>query len=173
MRVGVFADAHDHVDNVRRAVVVFNELRCGLVLFAGDFVSPLVIPPLRKLSCPLIACYGDNDGNRPGIAGGMRIVGSLGDAPFCVITPDGTKVLLTHQLESSRGNLEGVRVVIWAHSHKPSLARDREGRLLLNPGETSGWVFRKPTLAWFDTSTLEAEIVPLPEPGPSPVIEPY
>lgn len=173
MRVGVFADAHDHVDNVRRAVVVFNRLECKLVLFAGDFVSPLVIPPLRKLTCPLIACYGDNDGNRVGIAGGMRIVGTLGNPPFGVKLPDGRKVLLTHQLESLRGSVDGAEVVIWAHSHKPGIARDKEGRLLLNPGETAGWVFRKPTVAWFESESLEAEIVPLPEPGPPPVVEPF
>jgi len=173
MRVGVFADAHDHVDNVRRAVVVFNQLQCELVLFAGDFVSPLVIPPLRKLACPVIACYGDNDGNRVGIAGGMRIVGELGDPPFGVTTPDGRRVLLAHQLQSVRGHIDGAEVVVWAHTHKPSAARDREGRLLLNPGETAGWVFRKPSVAWFETETLEAEIVHLPEPGPSPVVEPF
>jgi len=173
MRVGVFADAHDHVDNVRRAVVVFNELRCDLVLFAGDFVSPLVLPPLRKLACPLIACFGDNDGNETGITGGMRILGTLGRAPFCIALRDGVKILLTHQLESARGCIEGADVVVWAHTHKPSIARDRSGRLLLNPGETSGWVFRKPTVAWFDSESLEAEIIFLPEPAPPPVIEPF
>ena len=173
MQIGVFADVHDHVDNLRRAVVVFNERRCKLVFFAGDFVSPLVIPPLRKLTCPLIACYGDNDGNRVGIAGGMRIVGSLGHPPFGIQLADGTKVLLTHELASVRDCLDGAQVVLWAHNHKPSIARDAAGRLLLNPGETGGWVFRKPTIAVFDSTTLEAEIIPLPEPGPPPVIEPF
>ena len=173
MKVGVFADAHDHVDNVRRAVVAFNQMGCELVLFAGDFVSPLVVPPLRKLTCRLIACYGDNDGNRIGIAGGMRIVGPLGEPPFGIELRDGRKVLLTHQLESARGYLDGAEVVVWAHTHKPSIATDAAGRLLINPGETSGWVYRKPTIAWFDSETLHAEIVPLPEPGPPPVVEPF
>ena len=173
MRVGVFADAHDHVDNVRRAIVVFNELRCDLVLFAGDFVSPLVLPPLRKLCCPLIACLGDNDGNVVGITGGMRVLGAVAHPPLCVLLRNGRKILLTHQLESVRGCVDGCDVVIWAHTHKPSIARDAKGRLLLNPGETSGWVFRKPTIAWFDADSLEAEIIHLPEPGPPPVIEPF
>lgn len=172
MLVGVFADVHDHVDNLRRAIVEFNRRRCDLVLFAGDFVSPLVVPPLRKLTCPLIACFGDNDGNRTGIAGGMRIVGTLGEPPFGVSLRDGTKILLTHQLEHVRGLCDGANVVIWAHTHKPNIARDAAGRLLLNPGETAGWVFRKPTIAVFDSQTREAEIISLPEPDPSPVIEP-
>jgi putative phosphoesterase len=173
MNIGVFADAHDLIDNVRRAIVHFNQRRCDLVLFAGDFVSPLVLPPLRKLTCPLVACFGDNDGNRVGIAGGMRIVGTLGHPPFGVALADGTKVLLTHELASVRGLLGEAQVVVWAHTHKPSIAYDAAGRLLLNPGETSGQVFRHPTIAVFDSVTLQAEIIPLPEPGPPPVIEPF
>ncbi|MGC1274540.1 MAG: YfcE family phosphodiesterase [Planctomycetaceae bacterium] len=173
MKVGVFADVHDHIDNLRRSVAAFNQLNCKIVLFAGDFVSPWVIPPLRKLTCPMVACYGDNDGNRTGIAGGMRIVGTLGHPPFGIRLSDGTKVLLTHDLSSVRGCIGGAQVVIWAHTHKPSIARDAEGRLLLNPGETAGWVFRQPSIAVFDSLTLDAEIIRLPEPGPAPVIEPY
>ena len=173
MRVGVFADAHDHIDNVRRSVVVFNEHRCDLVLFAGDFVSPLVIPPLRKLHCPVIACFGDNDGNRVGIAGGMRVVGTLAVGPVGLKLADGTKILLAHQLEELRGQLDGADIAIWAHTHKPSIVHDAAGRLLLNPGETSGWVFRKPTVAIFESETRQAEIIFLPEPGPVPVIEPF
>lgn len=173
MRVGIFADAHDHIDNVRRAVVAFNQLQCDLVLFAGDFVSPLVVPPLRKLTCPVIACYGDNDGNIVGIQGGMRIVGTLGYPPFGVQLTDGTKILLGHDVTSLRPHLEGVDVVVFAHSHKPSLVKDARGRLFINPGETSGWVFRKPTIAYFDSDVREGTIVPLPEPGPVPVIEPF
>src|SRR5690606_13140876 len=97
----------------------------------------------------------------------------LGEPPLGVQLADGTRVLLTHQLEDVRGYLDGAQVVIWAHTHKPSIAHDREGRLLLNPGETSGWVFRTPTIAWFDSQTLEAHLIALPEPPPPPVIEPY
>lgn len=39
MRVGIFADVHDHLANLRRAVDLFNARHCQLVLFAGDLVS--------------------------------------------------------------------------------------------------------------------------------------
>ncbi len=64
MRIGIFADAHDHVDHVRHAVNAFNRAGCDLVLFAGDFCSPIVVPPLRKLHCRVLACFGDNDANK-------------------------------------------------------------------------------------------------------------
>ncbi len=171
MRIGIFADAHDHVDNVRHAVAEFNRAGCGLVVFAGDFVTPLAIPPLRRLKCPMIACFGDADGNKTGIQGGMRIVGTLGEPPFGFVTPDGVKILLTHVLEQLRGHVEGCDVVISAHTHKPSIRRDAEGRLFLNPGELSGWMFSKPSVMILETEPLNARIIPLPEPAPVPVID--
>lgn len=168
MRIGIFADAHDHLDNVRRAVALFNRLECGLVLFAGDLVSPMVVPCLRKLQCPFIGIWGDNDGNKIGIEGGMRIVGPMGEPPFAVIADDGTRILLTHVPESVRGNAEGFHVVISAHTHRPKIVTDEAGRLFVNPGETSGWTFRKPSVAILETAPLNAEIVWLPELAPIP-----
>ena len=163
MRIGVFADAHDHLDNVRRVVSEFNRANCRLVIFAGDLVSPMTVPPLRKLQCPLIGCFGDNDGNKTGIQGGMRIVGALGEPPFGVVTEDGTRILVTHVLESVRGLTDGFQVVVSAHTHRPRIWNDGEGRLYVNPGETGGWTFRKPSIALVETRPLGAELIRLPE----------
>ena len=96
MRVGIMADIHDNVDNLRHAIGLFNALECGAILLAGDFVSPLVVPSMRRFTCPVIACYGDNDGNQIGIAGGMKIVGTLGYPPMCWKSRDGVKFLMAH-----------------------------------------------------------------------------
>lgn len=163
MKIGIMADIHDNVDNLRHAINVFNSLQCDLVLLAGDFVSPLVVPSMRKLRCPVVACFGDNDGNQTGIAGGMKIVGTLGYPPLCVQTRDGLHVLLAHQLDDVRDWIDGADIVVFAHTHRPSVARDRHGRLFINPGEVGGWMFRRPTVAVVETATREAEILPLPE----------
>lgn len=167
MKVGIFADSHDHVDNVRRAVARFNREACELVLFAGDFVSPIVVPPLRKLNCPTFACFGDNDANKVALEGGMRIVGPVGEPPFGMRLRDGTRILLAHEI----GDLQACPpseydVVIFAHTHRASIKRDDQGRLHINPGETSGWTYRKPTVVLLETSPLDAVLLPLPEMPP-------
>ena len=169
MRIGVFADTHDHLDNIRRAVAEFNRRDCELVVFAGDFVSTFAIPPLRALRCPMIACYGDNEGNKLGLRGGLQIVGQVGEPPFGFRTPDGLRVLLTHQWELLQGEPGECDIVIYAHTHRPRIDRDEAGRLLINPGETSGWTYRKPSIAVLETAPLAAEIVWLPE-MPEPTI---
>ena len=161
MLIGIFADSHDHLDHIRRAVEVFNDAGCELVVFAGDLVSSFAVPPLRQLRCKVIGCFGDNEGNKPGVTAGMRIIGTIGEPPFGFKTPDGRKILLAHMDRSLKG-LEGeFDVAIFAHSHKPSITRDEEGRLFINPGETSGWSHGRPSVALLDTSTLQARIVML------------
>jgi len=170
MKIGIFGDAHDHLDNVRHAVSEFNRQQCELVLFAGDLVSPMVVPPLRRLKCPFVGCFGDNDGNKIGIQGGMKIVGIMGEPPFCIQTKDGTRVLLTHQQEHVHGMIEGCNVVISCHTHRPKVLHDESGTLFINPGETSGWSFRKPSVVIMETQPRSAEIVYLPAMPPAPKI---
>jgi putative phosphoesterase len=159
MIIGIFADSHDHLDNIRRAVSVFNEANCELVVFAGDLVSSFAVPPLRQLKCKVIACFGDNEGNKPGVIAGMRIIGTIGEPPFGFKTKDGRKILLTHMDRTLRGLDGEFDAAIYAHTHKPSITHDEQGRLFINPGETSGWSHNRPSVALLDTNTMEAKIV--------------
>jgi len=167
MRIGIFADIHDHLDNARAAVEEFNRRECELVVFAGDFVSTFVIPVLRQLNCRLVGCYGDNEGNKIGLAGGLRIIGAVGEPPLGFRAADGTRIVVTHQYELLRGDVEGADVIVYGHTHKPVVERDEAGRLFVNPGETSGWTYRRPTIAVLETTPLAAEIIPLPPMPPA------
>lgn len=164
MRIGIFADSHDHLDHIRQAVDVFNAAGCGLVVFAGDLVSSFAVPPLRALKCPILACFGDNEGNKTGVAGGFRILGTIGEPPFGFKTPDGLKIVVTHMLRSLRPDAGEFDVCIFAHTHKPEISTDEQGRMYINPGEASGWSFRKPTVAILETTTRTARILPLDGP---------
>ncbi|MFV0445421.1 MAG: YfcE family phosphodiesterase [Planctomycetaceae bacterium] len=160
MRLGIFADVHDHLDHLRRAVALFNAADCETVLFAGDLVSTFAVPPLRKLQCPFIGCYGDNEGNKPGLQAGFSIVGTLGEAPVYWTSPDGLRFVIVHmerQLRLVPSDRE-FDIAICGHTHKPAIRTDDRDRLFLNPGEVSGWTFSQPTVMLFDTSTRDAHI---------------
>lgn len=161
MRIGVFADSHDHLDHIRAAVEVFNREGCELVVFTGDLVSSFAVPPLRQLKCPVIGCFGDNEGNRIGVAAGFKVVGAIGEPPFSLQTTDGTRLLITHMLSQIRHLSGEFDVCLYAHTHKTELWHDDQGRLYLNPGETSGWSFRKPSVAILETRPLAARFVSL------------
>lgn len=161
MRIGIFADTHDHLDNIRRCVEVFNQAHCDCVLFAGDLVSTFAVPPLRKLNCPMIACFGDNEGNKLGLQSGFTIIGHIGEPPYRYNAADGTRFVLVHMERQLRGFDEEFDVAVYGHTHKPRMHRDEHGRLFLNPGEASGWTFGRPTVMLFDTVAKDAEIVEL------------
>lgn len=161
MIVGLFADSHDHLDNIRRAVRMFNERACECVVFAGDLVSTFAVPPLRELTCPLLGCFGDNEGNKIGLAAGMRIVGTLKEAPALYELADGTRIVVAHMERQLRGFAVPFDVAVYGHTHRPGIRRDEEGRLWINPGETSGWTFGAPTVAVLDTMSREVQIIPI------------
>lgn len=161
MRVGVFADSHDHLDNLRLAVARFNDAQCELVLFAGDLVSTFAVPPLRRLKCPFVGCFGDNEGNKVGLLAGFSFVGQMGEPPMRFATSDGTRFLICHMQRQLRGQPDDWDVAVFGHTHKPRIRIDEAGRLLINPGETSGWTFGRPTIAILETSTKAVEVVDL------------
>jgi putative phosphoesterase len=51
-------------------------------------------------------------------------------------------------------------VIISGHTHRPVIRKSGE-ILLINPGEACGERYGEPTVAIFDTDTLEADILPL------------
>jgi len=161
VRVGLFADTHDHLDNIRRVVRLFNDRDCECVLFAGDLVSTFALPPLRKLNAPFYGCYGDNEGNRIGLQAGMKVIGTLQEAPARYVLPDGTRAVIVHMERQMRGFAEPFDLAVCGHTHKPRIRRDDSGRLWINPGEASGWTFGNPTVALLETATMQAEIVPI------------
>jgi putative phosphoesterase len=169
MLLGIFADVHDHLNHLRLAIERFNAAACEAVLFAGDLVSTFSVPPLRQLRCPFVGCYGDNEGNKPGLQAGMSIIGRLEEAPVLWTSPDGLRFVLVHmerQLRLLPPDAE-FDVAVCGHTHRPSIRRDEAGRLYLNPGEVSGWTFHHPTVMLFDTRTRKATVLPLLEAGDS------
>ena len=162
MRIGIFADVHDHLDNLRQAVHRFNAEEVDLVLFAGDLVSTISVPPLKKLAAPLVACFGDNEGNKTGLRAGFGvIVGQISEPPVRLTTEDGTRIVLAHMKRQLRGLAADYDVAVFGHSHKPRIEHDDAGRLLVNPGETGGWSFGRPTIAILDTATRGARLIDL------------
>jgi predicted phosphodiesterase len=78
---------------------------------------------------------------------------------------------MAHELDGLRDVIDGADVVVFAHTHRPSIATDRHGRVFINPGEVGGWTFRKPTVAIFDTESRVGEIINLPAMPPAVMLE--
>lgn len=158
--IGIMADSHDNINAVRQAVRLFNSLGCRLVLHAGDFVAPFSARELHGLSCPLMAVFGNCDGEKEGLRQAVEPIGKIVESPH-KLTFEGRKFLLTHvPLKKAELFQEKVDIYIFGHTHRPEVKR--EGKILtINPGEAGGWVTGKSTAAIYDPDKDEVEILSL------------
>jgi hypothetical protein len=157
MKVGVISDTHDRLPTFRRALSLFKRLNVEAILHAGDYVAPfaakLIAPD--QLTVPLHCVYGNNDGEREGL---KKVLPNLVDGPLRVGL-GGRTLVMHHFIDWCRPqDLKGADVVITGHTHEV-VNEQRDGRLMLNPGECCGWVNDRCTVALLDLAKLQAEII--------------
>ena len=160
MKLGIMSDSHDNMPLIAKAVALFNSEKVDLVLHAGDFVSPFTNIEFRKLDAKMVAVFGNNDGDKPYLLKRFADIGEIRD-DLRELELDGRKIVLMHQpkfLESLHA-ASGYDLVVYGHTHKVDI---REGKpLIINPGETGGWLYGKCTVVTLDLKTMLPIIHPL------------
>jgi putative phosphoesterase len=159
--IGILSDTHDNLVRVREAVRLFNDARCDLVIHAGDFVAPFTVEELRNLRCPVKAVFGNCDGEKSGLAEAFKGLGELREAPL-KFGHAGLRFFVCHldAPAERQAASKAYDVVVFGHTHKP-VAERRDGTLLINPGETGGWLRGISTVALLDPAAPNAEIITL------------
>ena len=160
MLIGIISDSHDHLGNVRRALALFRERGVGLVLHAGDFVSPFVSEPFREAGMRLIGVFGNNDGDKLYLRERFSGIGELHFGPH-EFELGGRKILLMHEPRALDALVASGRydLIVYGHTHR---AEVREGRpLVVNPGECGGWLSDRATAAVVDLARLKVELLHL------------
>ena len=159
--IGIMADSHDNVQFIKQAVRLFKEAGCSLVIHAGDFVAPFAAQELANLACPVKAVFGNCDGEKKGLEKVLHSFGEIKKAPL-VFNHENLNFLVTHIPAAQRSYLasEKHNVIIFAHTHKPELRREKKS-LVINPGEAGGWVSGKSTVALLDPKNLSVDIITL------------
>ncbi|MEM3566538.1 MAG: metallophosphoesterase [Candidatus Bathyarchaeia archaeon] len=165
MLIGLMADTHDNLPMVEKAIKRLNEENVELVLHAGDYVAPFVIPKFRDLRARLIGVFGNNDGDREllkkrfGENERLEVRGN-----FAEINIGKAKIVLLHGSEEellraiiNSGNFDAV---VHGHTHKAEIYRKGK-TLVVNPGEVCGYLTGKSTIALLDVEKLEAKMIDL------------
>jgi len=152
MLLGVISDTHDRLPAIRKAVEIFNAANVEAVLHCGDFVAPFAMLPFRDLNAPFHAVFGNNDGEKEGLANLFTANGwSLNQRPH-TFRLNGSTISMLHEPAPIEGIISsgGSDIVVFGHTHVPFFEM-RAGTMVVNPGEGCGWVKKKPTLAILDT----------------------
>ncbi|MCK4424169.1 metallophosphoesterase [Candidatus Bathyarchaeota archaeon] len=164
MIVGLIADTHDRLQMVDKAIKKLNEMKVELVLHAGDYIAPFVIPRFKELKATLIGVFGNNDGDHELLKKRFSELSLEMRGNFAELNVDGLKIALLHgheeELLKALVNSEGFDVVVHGHTHKAEVYRKGK-TLVVNPGEVCGYLSGKSTIALLDTDKREAEIIEL------------
>lgn len=159
MLIGIMSDSHDNMDAVRKAVALFNERKVDRVLHAGDFTSGFTFRILKDLVAPFTGIFGNNDGDI--LLLDKMSSGRIHKQPYeCTIEEKRLVMIHEHHLVDALAASGHYDMVVYGHIHRP-VAEYRGSTLLVNPGETCGWLHGRCTVALLDMETLGVEIVGL------------
>lgn len=129
-RIGLISDTHGLV----RPEALDALAGCTRILHAGDIGGTAVLEALAAIA-PVTAVRGNND------------TGSWSThLPLTArVTSGGTGILVLHDIADLDVDpaIEGIRVVVSGHSHRPAIT-ERDGVLYVNPGSAGPRRFRLP-----------------------------
>ncbi|MFQ5999334.1 MAG: metallophosphoesterase [Candidatus Bathyarchaeia archaeon] len=164
MIVGIIADTHDRLPLLDKAVKRLNEEKVELVLHAGDYVAPFVVPHFKPLKANLIGVFGNNDGDQELLKKRFTKLGVEIRGKFAEVKVEGLRVAVLHgdevELLRSLIDVESHDVIVHGHTHEAKTYRKGK-TLVINPGEVCGYLGEKSTIAILNTQTLEVKIIQL------------
>jgi putative phosphoesterase len=161
MKIGIIADTHDNLPQIKKAVEIFNQEKVELVLHAGDFVSPFTCLEFKNLNCPLKGVFGNNDGDKIYLQEKFKGIGELFPEPHKTnINHKNIIMLHLEKLIDALAESQKYEVIIYGHTHRTDLRKIGK-TLIVNPGECGGWLSGKSTIALLDLEKLEAKIINL------------
>ncbi len=163
MKVALIADTHDRLDAVAELLKRAQDAGASMVLHAGDYCAPFALKPFIEAGMPLLGVFGRNDGDHEGIrAKAQQGMGfELWESPHsCDV--GGHRILLVHELDdATETSMSGHQIVVHGNRHKPEM-KERDGTLVICPGEGCGWLYGSPTAAILDLDSRKVEFIQLP-----------
>jgi putative phosphoesterase len=161
MKIGIISDTHENMPKIRKAVELFNREKVGVVLHAGDFISPITAREFSALKSRLIGVFGNNDGDKLFLTQRFRGIGKLHQKKF-EGSLGGRKILVIHEpdmLDALAGS-GAYDIIVYGHTHQAAVSQIGD-TLVINPGEAGGWLTGTCTVALLDTGKMKAKLIPL------------
>ena len=106
MKVGIISDTHDDVTNTNKAIDIFEQNNVGVIIHAGDIISPPILKEFRRLTeinVKIFGVFGNNDGEKNGLKEAFEWIGGklLGDVGKVEI--DEAKLIETFKAWTQKG----------------------------------------------------------------------
>ncbi len=153
------ADSHDNLESIKKAVKVFNKEPVDLVVHAGDLISPFTAEVFQKLDSQFLAVFGNNDGERHGLRMAYKNLCYLED--FKEFKFGNKLMAIMHG--SNQSIVEAIscsgkyEVLVRGHTHKLEIINGKT--LIINPGETCGYLSDDETVVIMDSEDLNYQVI--------------
>ncbi len=162
MKIGLIADTHDHIAHIRKAIDIFNREDVELVLHCGDFIAPFAVRPFAELKMKMIACYGNNDGEKIHLQHTFENLGLEIHNRNHSISFQDKYIFMMHEPDhpdifAASGKFD---LVCFGHTHKSDIHKINDV-LVVNPGEACGWLTGSATITIVDLKTNKAQLIDL------------
>lgn len=159
--IGIMSDSHDNLDAIKKAVKFFNNAKVDLVIHAGDLISPFTAKEFKNLKCEFKAVFGNNDGEKDGLRYFYKDL-CFPDS-LIELEVENRKIAVNHgtneTIVDALVKSEKYDIVVRGHTHKLEI---KEGKcMMINPGETCGYLSGKKTVVLLDPADLSYETVML------------
>jgi putative phosphoesterase len=161
MRVGLMADSHDRIPAIAEFVRIMQESGVSMLLHAGDYCAPFALQPIEDANMSLAGVFGRNDGDTQGLlAKATAGTAELFEGPHS-FELGGQRILVVHDIgDVQPRSIESHSIVLHGFTHQQEM-KTRGDTLIVNPGESCGWLFGTPKAAILDLDDKTVEFLSL------------
>ncbi|WP_240739396.1 metallophosphoesterase [Marinitoga lauensis] len=154
----VISDTHDNMHKMKEIEKIIERENITAVFHCGDFVAPFVLPYIIKEGIEFYGVFGNNDGEKLLLS--ERAQKRILPGPR-EINLEGYKVLIMHEPYALKAAEESglYDFVFFGHTHEIVNRRNDNGTIVVNPGEGSGWLTGRATVALIDPTDKEVNIM--------------
>ena len=125
MRIGIISDTHDDIENVQKAIEIFNIEKIDYVIHAGDYVFPGIVMEFEELNAKLIGVLGNNDGEKVHLLKSFLDIGGELKGEIGEIELDGLSFGIYHgtdkEVKEKLLNSRNYDIFISGHIHRIGL----------------------------------------------------
>src|SRR3989344_7158187 len=123
MKLAIISDTHEHIDNIGKAIKVFESKSASPIIHLGDYCAG---PSVRAFKgTKIIGIYGNNDGDVLRLQKNFGEIGGEFKWEFCVLEYDGLKIACYHgtvpEITEALIHCKKYDVVLFGHTHEPRL----------------------------------------------------
>ena len=163
MKIAIISDIHGNFHNLILFLKEVEKYKIKKIIFLGDFVNNGIAKILAKSKIPVIAIWGNNDGDKVAITRtslNRKSNLTIGFETYDFLEIDNRKIFITHYplLAKPMAKSKEFDAVFYGHDHKKNIDKI-DNCTIVNPGEISAHKTGIASFAIYNTENNTSNII--------------